>query len=57
MVHSTDDGLSAVTHGHVLNDDTLLAAGPVSFKRFDLSRKSPGQFVEGALGAVSGPAR
>ena len=52
MVHSVDDGLPAVAHGHVLNDDTLLAAGPVSSKRFDLSRKSPGQFVEGALGAV-----
>src|SRR5262245_634129 len=47
-----DNCLAARMHMHMLDCDSLLAAGPVALKCFNLSCKSAGQFVEHSLGAV-----
>src|SRR3954454_5263965 len=51
-LHSANNGLPALVHGHVLHGDLLLAAGSVALKRLQLSRKGAGRAVEGPLGAV-----
>ena len=38
VVHGADDGLAALVHVHMLNDDALLAAAPKSNKSFHLRR-------------------
>ena len=39
MVHSADDGLPAFGHGHMLNDNSLLAAAPKPRESFHLGSK------------------
>ena len=43
--HVSDDGLSALVHRDVLNNDLLLASGPVTFERLHLRRKRPRELV------------
>jgi hypothetical protein len=38
VVHGADDGLAALVHVHMLNDDALLAAAPKPNKSFHLRR-------------------
>ena len=53
MPHIADDRLPALVHRDVLDPDGLIASASVALERLYLRRERPGQFVEGALRAIS----
>ena len=52
MRHIANDGLPALVHRNALNNDLLLAFGPVTLKRLNLRRERPRQLVKSTLRAV-----